>query len=216
MTLPILCPIVRRGVRLRAHCVSCAGTPPGGMQLAKGDLLYRQGDEARHVFAVTGGWLQVFVTTPDGKHAAARFVGPGDVIGLEALSPKTPTYLATTTALRTSRACAVSPTEMRTWFQENPDDAMALTALGVEDLATLQRRMVMNASLGADERVLELVKDFAARAQPGTWVELPATREQLGAVLGLTFETVSRALHRLADRGLIAVDGRRVRLEDGR
>ncbi|MBL8786178.1 MAG: helix-turn-helix domain-containing protein, partial [Deltaproteobacteria bacterium] len=47
---------------------------------------------------------------------------------------------------------------------------------------------------------------------PLAWVRLPATREQLGEVLGLTLETVSRAVQRLVARGHLELRGRDLRL----
>lgn len=210
------CPVVERGVRLRGLCVGCEGTPSGLVALERGEVLFRQGDPATRVFAVTEGWLRVFVTTADGKACAARLVGPGHVLGLESFgrggTSGQPSYHATVDALRPAKLCAVPLVQVKSWFRQNPDEALALTAMTVEDMAELQRRLVHNASLSAEERVFELVKDLADHAPLGTWVQLPATREQLGEVLGLTFETVSRMIHRLVDRGVLEVEGRRVRM----
>jgi len=206
------CPVVARGVHLRGLCVDCGGEPSADIVLERGAVLYHQGAAANRVFALIDGWLRVHVMTPDGRSCGARLAGPGSVLGLEAFGVGAPSYLATCDAIRRARACAVPIMQARAWFQLNPDEALALTALGAEDLAELQRRLVHNASLSAEERVLELVKDLIGSAPPGTWMTLPATREQLGEVLGLTLETVSRMLHRLSARGIIELEGRRVRL----
>ncbi len=206
------CPVVARGVKLRGLCEGCGGTPLGEQVLQRGGVLFRQGDPARHIFALTEGWLRVYVSTAEGRSCAARLVGPGNVLGLEAFGAGSRGYLATCDAVRRARVCAVPIGQARTWFQSHPDEALALTAISAADLAELQRRLVHNASLSAEERVLELVKDLVGQAPRGTWTELPATREQLGEVLGLTFETVSRMLHRLAARGILEIEGRRVRL----
>lgn len=206
------CPVVARGVHLRGFCVGCEGSPSGLIALGRGELLFRQGDPATRVFAVTEGWLRVFVTTADGQACAARLVGPGHVLGLESFGHGTPHYQATVDALRPAKVCAMPLIQVKSWFRQHPDEALALTAMTVEDMGELQRRLVHNASLSAEDRVFELVKDLTDHVPLGTWVQLPATREQLGEVLGLTFETVSRMIHRLVDRGVLEVEGRRVRM----
>lgn len=212
MAVTPACPIIARGVRLRHFCAGCSAGPSDELAFDRGQVLYRQGAVATRVFALTHGWVRVVVATPDGRQCAARLVGPGHVLGLEAFGPGEPTYLASADALKAVRACAVPIGQVRSWMTQHPNEALALTALAASDLAELQRRLVHNASLPAERRVLELVKDLLAGTAAGTWSELPATREQLGEVLGLTFETVSRMMGRLSARGLIEIDGRRVRI----
>jgi len=207
-----MCPLVRRGVRLSGLCADCGGTPSGQIALGPGEVLFHQGDPADRIFALTEGWLRVLVTTPDGRSCAARLVGAGHVLGLEAFGAGGPQYTASADALRPARVCVVPLPQARLWFQGHPDEALALVATSVQDLAELERRLVNNASLSAEDRVYELVHDLVGQVPRATWVQLPATREQLGEVLGLTFETVSRMLHRLAALGVIEIDGRRVRL----
>jgi CRP/FNR family transcriptional regulator len=45
-------------------------------------------------------------------------------------------------------------------------------------------------------------------------LHLPMSREDVGRYLGLAIETVSRGFTRLQDEGVIAVDGRAVRILD--
>jgi CRP/FNR family transcriptional regulator len=69
----------------------------------------------------------------------------------------------------------------------------------------------------ADERVAIFLHDLLQRLRrPDSppALTLPMSREDVGRYLGLALETVSRALTRLQEEGLIQVAGRTVRILD--
>jgi len=211
---PDHCPVSLRGVHLRAACLACQGHPSNGQrQLARGDVLFMQGDPAERVYAVSSGWLREYVLTPDGRHGGARIVRAGQIVGLEALSTGVKaTYGVTVDALRPAAVCALSAASVRSWLRVRPDDALALATATAEDLADVRRQMLTNATLPAEDRVLALVRELIGPEPGEGWARLPATREQLGEVLGLTLETVSRMMQRLAHKGVLEVRGSHVRL----
>ena len=209
------CPLLARGVTLRPRCDQCAANGgTDGTRRAPGEVLSRQGDPAVAVWALTEGLVRVAVTTADGRAYAARLVRRGALLGLEALADHPVPHQATATVVRTARLCAVPVAVVRDWLGRHPAAATAVATVAVEELIEVQRRLVSHTSLSAEERVLELVRELVRDAAPGAWTELPGTREQLGEMVGLAFETVSRMLHRLAARGLIELDGRRIRAKD--
>jgi CRP/FNR family transcriptional regulator len=78
--------------------------------------------------------------------------------------------------------------------------------------------MLLLGTMTADERVasflLDLSRRWRQRAYSATQFMLRMTREETGSFLGLKLETVSRTLSRLQKRGLIAVQGKEVRILD--
>ena len=210
---PETCPVTDRGLHLRAACLACHGVPNNGQrQLVRGDVLFMQGDPADRIYAVASGWLREYVLNADGGHGGARIVHAGQVVGLEALGGATgAVYGVTVDALRPASVCVLPAPGVRSWLRVRPDDALALAIATAEDLAEVRRQMLANATLPAEERVLGLVRELVGEDAGDAWVRLPATREQLGDVLGLTLETVSRMMQRLASKGIIEVRGSHVR-----
>jgi CRP/FNR family transcriptional regulator len=79
-----------------------------------------------------------------------------------------------------------------------------------------QRMMLLLGTMSAEERVaaflLNLSQRFAARGFSGSEFVLRMTREEIGSLLGIKLETVSRIFSRLQKEALIEVDGKHVRI----
>lgn len=61
----------------------------------------------------------------------------------------------------------------------------------------------------------QLAERYRALGRPGDRLYLPMSREEIASYLGLVIETVSRTLGKMQDDGVIAVQGREVRILDG-
>jgi len=175
-------------------------------------VLFLQGGPADRMYAVVTGWLREYAVDADGAVGGARIVRAGQVIGLEALGARQDaTYGVTVEALRPASVCVLGAASVGSWLRGRPDDALALAIAAADDIASIRRQMISNASMSAEDRVLALIEDLGGASPRGAWFRLPVTREQLGDVLGLTVETVSRMMQRLARAGRIEVTGARVR-----
>lgn len=206
------CPVQEIGLELRAQCDGCTGLPINGQsRLERRGVLYAEDDAARYVYAVVEGYLRETRLTSDGRLQGVRVVGPGDVVGTEGIVRDT--YQSGVEAVTSARVCRIAIDAVRERMMEQPSLAMAMTELLCRQSISLRQSIVMLGSLSAEERVLALLDDLTKHAADGAWVELPFTRQELGDFLGLALATVSRAIHRLARRGMLDVKGRRIRLE---
>jgi CRP/FNR family nitrogen fixation transcriptional regulator len=97
------------------------------------------------------------------------------------------------------------------------DTARALFRLTAEGLQRSQDHVLMLGRRSAQERVVGLLLDIAQRTNARTELDVPMGRQDMADYLGLTIETVSRALTALQDEGLIALPSvRHVVLKDRR
>jgi len=173
--------------------------------LRAGDLVYQAGQRFTHLYVANTGAYKIVNLTRDGREQIVSLKFRGDWLGLDGMAEGW--HECDAVALDTGeiwaipyaallQACAASPLLMASFHE----------AVGRE-LARDRSSLMSVCTLPADARVTDFLHDWAtALARRGLrtdQITLRMTRAEVGNYLGLTLETVSRALSRLAREGLI-------------
>lgn len=175
--------------------------------------LFLAGQDRGALYYVHAGSLKTRVISPDGRERITGFPMRGDLLGLEALDLGT--YACDAIALDVGEAWELPCRHL--------DDAPpGLQAYVTRYLARELRRdwywMLDLSTLGADARVAQFLSDLSDRLDALGYsahrLLLRMTRAEIGSFLGLSLETVTRALGRMQARGLVSVDGRALHLID--
>ena len=190
-----------------------AGWPLIKHRLRPRQPLFLAGQDRGALYYVHAGCLKTRVISADGRERVTGFPMRGDILGLEALDLGT--YACDAIALDVGEAWELPCRHL--------DDApQAMQVYLTRCLARELRRdwswMLDLSTLSADARVARFLSDLserlAALGYSAHQVVLRMTRAEIGSFLGLTLETVTRALGRLQARGLVSVDGRALELVD--
>lgn len=184
-----------------------------GVQLAfaRGEEIYGEQEPADFIYRVVSGAVRTCKNLSDGRRQIADFYLPGDVLGLETGEA----HALSAEAVSDTAVCAMGRRAMVGRAERDCELARALWTVTLHDLARSQAHMLLLSRKGAVERLVWFLMDMAERAPPGGELVLPMARQDIADYLGLTIETVSRAMTQLLDDGLIELNGcRRVRLRD--
>jgi CRP-like cAMP-binding protein len=174
-------------------------TPIDDMVFGPGGVMYAEGAQALGVFTLRQGMVKLVRSTADGRERIVRVLRPGDVIGLEALA--TSHYDSEAVAMIESSVCRIplsvlhhlsanSPRLhmrlMQKWQQalKDADDWLAELNFG-----TARQRVSGLALKMRDSEAPQFTSFFA--------------RDDMGAMLDLKLETVSREISALVRDGLI-------------
>lgn len=169
-------------------------------------------DEAATVVAtVLSGVAKVSVSLPDGRTQVVGLLFPSDFIGRPFAGTAAPLAEAATDV----ELC---------FFERSRFEALLLEHKGLEehfvrritaDLDAARDWMLLLGHKSAEERVASLILHCLQRLAPETScepngearlrLELPLSRSEIAQYLGLTIETVSRMLKRLATDAVIAI-----------
>lgn len=173
------------------------------MTLHPGEALTRQGDPADHLFNITSGSVRVFSLMPDGRRQITGFLFAGDFLGLAAEGE----YAFSAEAIEPVAVCRFRAREYRALMRQTPDLEAALFQRTTHELAAARAQLMVLGRKTALERMASFLLDLPthdpARPTPDGHVRLPMTRTEIADYLGLTIETVSRALTRLKTAGVI-------------
>jgi CRP-like cAMP-binding protein len=183
-------------------------------RLARGQILFSEGEPSDHLFFVRSGRLRVLVASSHGEELVLSVLGPGAALGELSVLDREPRS-ATVEALEPAELIAVPGDDARTLLETSPK---ALRAVAVA-LAAGMRRLSGTAAdlvfLDLPRRLAKLLLAEAVTRPDGT-IESRLAMSQTGvaARLGVTRQSLNRALSALSQRSWVTVDGATIRLDD--
>jgi CRP/FNR family transcriptional regulator len=176
--------------------------------------VFEQGQDAAFVFNLTAGALRLSKLLPDGRRQVVGFAMPGDFLGLAF----EPCHMFTADALTPAKMCQFSRLGFSELLDEKPRLLRSLMNMASHELTMAQDQMVVLGRRTAEEKIASFLigmrNRYARIYGPSVHVPLPMTRLDIGDYLGLTVETVSRMLTRMAREKTIVIVPDGVRLLD--
>ncbi len=163
--------------------------------------IYTQGDAADYVYTLRDGYIKLLHINSDGSGRIVRLVVPGDLFGMEALLGDS--YSHSAAALSNIHLCRIPKKIISSLGEESPrlhrqivkkwGEALAQSESWFSEINTgrievrLARFFLRTAKISGDMAVAPLFK-----------------REDMGLMMDVKFETISRALASMADQGIIS------------
>ncbi|MYM73973.1 helix-turn-helix domain-containing protein [Duganella sp. FT134W] len=185
--------------------------------LARGEHLYWMDQDAgRRIYTIRSGYFKLYQLSKDGSQRVAGFRAAGDVLGLDAIDSRR--HSCGAVALTDAVLCEFSYPRLAGAELATENMAAILERRMSAALLCEQRAAVLLRAGKAERKLVRfLLAQLAACVVPAgrpSTLHLPMTREDLGAYLGVMAETVSRALTHLERAGIVALDGRQLRIDD--
>ena len=141
---------------------------------------------------------------PLGRRQVGAFHMPGDIFGFETGDEHT----FSDEAITDCKIIVIKRSAVMALAARDNDVARQMWELTARELQRVQKHSLALIKT-AEERVAGFLLEMADRVASGGTVELPMSRQDIAAYLGLTIETVSRSLKLLEDAAAIEVARRR-------
>lgn len=207
---------------LQANDFNLIHLPIDELALEPGQAVYHAGDEGGAVFTLRSGLVKLVQYLPDGSQRIVRLLRPGDTLGLEVLVEQP--YEHSALVLRSALLCRI-PFEvvnrlsvetprlhsqlMKRWHQSVRQADEWLTELSTGNAKARVARLLL--SLASAERGFRDRLSFpscsvgaeSAHEDGEALCEL-FSREDVGAMLGVTTETASRTIAEFRRQGVLA------------
>jgi CRP/FNR family transcriptional regulator len=177
--------------------------------LERGGHLFREGDAFQAIYAVRDGAMKTYRLDPDGREHVLGFHLPGELLGLDAIYPRT--NCCSASALAETSVCVLPFSQLAELAQKVPGLQATILRLMSKDLS-------VSANLATDhtaeERLAGFLLSIAQRTGAGTELKLVMPRRDIASYLRLATETVSRLLARFQQENLLEVHRKQVRIID--
>ena len=168
---------------------------PSEFRYRRGEEVYGEGEPAEFIYQIIEGAVRSYKLLADGRRQIGAFHFPGGIFGLE------------NAGLHRSTAKAIVDTNVRLFIRRGVEDVSKRDASIVHDLLDLTTKNLEHAENHTRKTALERVAAFLVemdrRLMAADCMELPMSRQDIADYLGVTLETVSRALSILHGEGVL-------------
>jgi len=178
-----------------------------------GDLVYRAGERFGNLYILNSGFFKIVNLSPDGREQVVGFKFRGDWLGFDGIADGR--HACDAIAMDTGEVWVVSYDAVLAACARDFELLTTLHAAMSREIARDRDSLMSVCTLPADARVADFLRYWAESLARGglrtDQITLRMTRAEIGNFLGMTLETVSRALSRLArDKVIVfAEKGRR-------
>jgi len=177
-----------------------------------GEALFEAGQPGTNFYAVVTGKVRVYRAAPSGKEQVLHVFGAGEAFA-EVPVFEGKTYPASAQALDESLLVCIPRKGFVEVLRRDPELALAVMALLAARLRAFVGQIAQLSLKEVPERLAGyLLLLRASQNRDDLTLDLP--KGQIASYLGTIPETLSRALKKLADQGLIETTGNRVTLLD--
>lgn len=182
-----------------------------------GETIFQEGALAFGLYIVCQGKVKVTGKAPCGKRQILKLLGPGEVLGEEALFADG-IYTTFARTLEPSTLAFVPKDKFLQFIEEYPVVAFQLIEKLSRELIAFQGKLVEVAYESSEGRLARLLlamgERFGQAEGSRLHLGLKLSRAELAELAGIAPETAIRTLSRLREEGLIGLEGHRITILD--
>jgi len=181
--------------------------------LHAGDILYQQGTPFKSLFALKSGSVKILAKNEESNDDVMGLYLPGEIIGFDGVA--TDKYQCSIHALETSNVCEINLESL----QENIPHIFKQLLKHASKSINQSNNANSVSKASAEKRIVSLLLDLSDRYRLRgyfyTEFNLYLSRSEIGNLLNLSPETVSRGIRKLERDKLITLHNkRRIKIND--
>jgi CRP/FNR family transcriptional regulator, nitrogen fixation regulation protein len=169
----------------------------------RGAEIFGEAEPAEYVYQVIEGAVRSYKLLSDGRRQIGAFHLVGDIFGLE----NGPAHRFTAEAIVETTVRLAKRVSLEHVADTDASVTRDLLTMTTKNLQHAEDHMLLLGRKTSLERVAAFLLEMDARLSAAGVMALPMTRRDIADYLGLTLETVSRALSCLHQKGLLGFLG---------
>lgn len=175
-----------------------------------GEFIYYAGQPLSDLYIVHSGLIKLVNFSHDGRQQVVDLRFKGDWLGFDGIAQQR--HGCEAVALDVSEIWSFSYASLLSSGQSHPALLVALHKALSQDMTCMYEHLMSCCTLPAQARVAQFLLRWSdSLGQRGLYADrfrLRLSREEIGSYLGITLESVSRAISHLVRQGVICFDGK--------
>lgn len=184
-------------------------------KVAAKEVLFHEGDELRSVPYIVHGKVRTFKINNDGKEFVTGLHAEGDLIGYMGLL-ENGHALETAETLEECEVASIPREDLFALLYKDRDVSIRFIKMLAHDVKEKEQHLLQLAYASVRQRVAQAIlrvhDRYAGTTGPGLGVKI--SREDLASIVGTATESLIRCITDLKEDGLIASEGRDIRIVD--
>lgn len=178
----------------------------------KGQLLFSEGDAAIDYFQVKEGQVKMFTLNAEGQEFAQGFFEAGESFGEPPLLGNFP-YPSSAMTVTASKIWRISKQHFLQLLKDHFELHLKLDKTLCHRLQYKAMILAEISSHTPEHRLTTILNYLKAKinSEEADKILIPYTRQQLGDMTGLRVETVIRTVKKMEQKGILALDGRKIK-----
>ena len=185
-------------------------------QYKKNDIIYKEGDKPSGLICLSRGKVKIFKEGVGGREQIVRMAKPVGFIGYRAIFAEQ-NYLASAEAIEDCVICTIDKEALFKILKTNSDLAFSIIRSLASELGFSNNRTVTLTQKHIRGRLAEslvFLKDTYGLEEDDSTIKVYLSREDIANLSNMTTSNAIRTLSTFASEKIIALDGRKIKIQD--
>lgn len=181
--------------------------------IKKGEPIFEEGEKLNGVFCVKEGVCKMTKLSSNGKDQIIKFVKPGELLGQRSMISEEKANLSAI-ALDDMEVCFIPRTEIMDRFNHNNKFSMELMKTVCGDLKDADDHLVSITQKNVSQRLAETIiyLENTFETDDEGFIKTQLSRDDIAGMIGTATESCIRLLSDFKKKGLIELNGKRIKI----
>ncbi len=176
-----------------------------------GENVYSEGSHSHKIYLVLKGVVKCHAMDEDGKELITSLARADDFLGFTSFMNNIP-HQESATAMENVELAGISKEALKTILEKNHTISLELMELLTNDITEIKAQLLQMAYSSVRKKTAQTLLQFAEIMNQKTEDAIKISRNDLASVAGIATESLIRTLSGFKKEGLIAIEGRNIRI----
>lgn len=182
-------------------------------RFTQGKSIYKEGSHSNTIYLILKGVVKCHTMDADGKELITSLYRADDFLGFTSFINHIP-YLESATAMEEVELAGISKEKLKTILEKNHTISLELMELLTDNITEIKAQLLQMAYSSVRKKTAQTLLQFAEIMNKKTEDPIKISRNDLASVAGIATESLIRTLSGFKKEGLIAIEGRNIRIKE--
>lgn len=179
----------------------------------KEEIIYEEGYNSNLIYLVLKGVVKSYKLDEQGKELTTALYKEDDLFGYTSFTHNIP-YQETTRAIKDLELVGISKSELKNVIANNHAVALELLELLNDNIKGIKDQLLQMAYSSVNKKTAVTILKFADKLSVKPEDPIKISRNDLASVAGIATETLIRTISNFKKEGIIAIEGRNIKILD--